>query len=130
MTAILKPTNKMFCLLIFLSLFSAYSTKDSNLKVEEILVQLVKKFESYAPKCSEEKDMLSTKEMSDFITAEFPIFNVKGDDYFLKEIISDMDVNKDKKVTFEEFIRFLAPVAFSIKDIIVNDGRRGRGNIC
>ncbi|XP_073464689.1 protein S100-A6-like [Aquarana catesbeiana] len=120
MTAILKPTNKMFCLLIFLSLFSAYSTKDSNLTVEEILVQLVETFDSYVSKSSEEKNTLSTDKLYDLITAKFPALCGNGNDYFLKGFIRKMDVNKDKKVTFKEFMRFLAYLAIAIREILKN----------
>ncbi|XP_073466633.1 protein S100-A6-like [Aquarana catesbeiana] len=114
MTAILKPTNKMFCLLIFLSLFSAYSTKDDNLMLDDILALIVKKFHSYASKSSGDQNTISTDKMYDMVRAEFPTFfgRVKNDE--LKEIFSNMDDNNDKKVTFEEFMHLLGFMANAI----------------
>ncbi|XP_073465044.1 protein S100-A6-like [Aquarana catesbeiana] len=130
MTAILKPTNKMFCLLIFLSLFSAYSTEDGyltflitmdrKLKMEDILALLVMKFQSFASKSSEDMNTMSTDKMYDMVRAEFPTLRGRAkNNASLERIISTMDDNEDKKVTFKELMRFLGSLAtMFIKDAI------------
>ncbi|XP_073464712.1 protein S100-A1-like isoform X3 [Aquarana catesbeiana] len=90
MTAILKPTNKMFCLLIFLSLFYAYSTK--VIFLEKNIKSLAEEFNKIAKKEGNTKT-LNVNELKE---------NLKLNP------IKELDENGDGEVDFQEFVILVA----------------------
>ncbi|XP_077319986.1 protein S100-G-like [Lithobates pipiens] len=87
--------------------------------VEDCMTLMILKFEEYAKKRDSDGDTLSTDELYDLAVAEFPTLCGSGKkDEVLKGIIGKMDVNNDKKVTFEEFMCFSASVAIAIREIL------------
>ncbi|XP_073464713.1 uncharacterized protein [Aquarana catesbeiana] len=92
MTAILKPTNKMFCLLIFLSLFYAYSTK--VIFLEKNIKSLAEEFNKIAKKEGNTKT-LNVNELKE---------NLKLNP------IKELDENGVGAVDFQESAIFVASV--------------------
>ncbi|XP_077319484.1 protein S100-A4-like [Lithobates pipiens] len=90
---------------------------DSNLTAEEIMALMILKFEEHAQKSGGDGNTINTDQLYDFTIAEFPeICGTAKKDEILKEIISKMDANDDKRVTFEEFMSFSSSVAITMRD--------------
>ncbi|XP_073464693.1 uncharacterized protein [Aquarana catesbeiana] len=90
MTATLKPTNKMFCLLIFLSLFSAYSTK--VIFLEKNIKSLAEEFNKIANKEGNTKT-LNVNELKEYLKLN----PIKGQEdlYFVLKTFEFLDKNQD-----------------------------------
>ncbi|XP_073464702.1 protein S100-A1-like [Aquarana catesbeiana] len=103
MTAILKPTNKMFCLLIFLSLFYAYSTK--VIFLEKNIKSLAEEFNKIANKEGNTKT-LNVNELKENLKLN-PIKEQK-DATSVDRILKELDENGDGEVDFQEFVILVA----------------------
>lgn len=80
---------------------------------------MILKFEEYSKKSDSDGDTLNPDELYGLAVAEFPtLCGSENKDKVLKGIIGKMDANKDKKVTFEEFMCFSASVAIAIREIL------------
>ncbi|XP_073465216.1 protein S100-A6-like [Aquarana catesbeiana] len=88
-----------------------------DLTVEEMMTLMIVKFEEYAKKRDSDANTLNPDELYDLAKAEFPTISGSGKkDEVLKGIISKMDANNDKKVTFKEFMSFSATLAIVLRE--------------
>ncbi|XP_073466395.1 protein S100-A4-like isoform X2 [Aquarana catesbeiana] len=87
--------------------------------VEDCMTLMILKFEDYARRHGADKNTLNINQLYDLGTTEFPTIcgNAKKED-MLKGIIGKMDANKDKKVTFEEFMCFSSSVAIALRELL------------
>ncbi|XP_077319979.1 protein S100-G-like isoform X3 [Lithobates pipiens] len=98
MTAIPKPTIRLSCLLIFLSLFSAYSTKSS-------IQRLVEGFTSIA-KREGNTETMNVNELKEYLKLNTPE-TLKGQDPdFVQRTFQSLDENRDGELEYGELSRF------------------------
>ncbi|XP_034648539.1 protein S100-A4-like [Trachemys scripta elegans] len=84
--------------------------------LEQALAVMVSTFHKYSAKQGD-KFKLSKAELKELLTKELPSFQSKQmDDAEFQKIMSDLDVNKDNEVDFQEFACFLACVAMGFND--------------
>ncbi|XP_077319978.1 protein S100-A13-like isoform X2 [Lithobates pipiens] len=105
MTAIPKPTIRLSCLLIFLSLFSAYSTKTDNPCLQSSIQRLVEGFTSIA-KREGNTETMNVNELKEYLKLNTPE-TLKGQDPdFVQRTFQSLDENRDGELEYGELSRF------------------------
>nr|XP_005280670.2 protein S100-A4-like [Chrysemys picta bellii] len=98
------------------ALISVRARSGMAVPLEQALAVMVSTFHKYSAKQGD-KFKLSKAELKELLTKELPSFQSKQmDDAEFQKIMSDLDVNKDNEVDFQEFACFLACVAMGFND--------------
>ncbi|OCT69539.1 protein S100-A2 [Xenopus laevis] len=84
--------------------------------LEQLIIHLIATFKKYAGKdgdCSS----LNQNELTDLAVKEFPsLCNNAKKDEILKGVMGKMDMDGDKKVTYEEFAMFFCFISIALEE--------------